>query len=100
MTQLTVEMLIDAGACEGGIAEFRNLFGEYADLPIRNIRKAQKAGLAVEWLVNLMTPEAQKAYNKAESLARKAYNEAVSPAREAYDKAVAPALLKGLRESL
>ena len=89
MTQLTVEMLIDAGACEGGIAPFRNLFGEYADLTIRNIRKAQKAGLDVEWLVNLMTPEAQKAYD-----------EAVAPARKAYNEAVSPALLKGLRESL
>ena len=100
MTQLTVEMLIDAGACEGGIAPFRNLFGEYADLTIRNIRKAQKAGLYVEWLVNLMTPEAQKAYDEAIAPALKACKEAEATARKAYYEAEAPALLKGLRCSL
>ena len=97
---ISLEMLEKAGACEEGIAAFRGMFGESADLTIRNIRKAQKAGLDVEWLAKLMTPEALKTYDEAIAPALKANKEAAATARKAYYEAVAPALLKGLRESL
>lgn len=91
--RITVTMLRKAGACNGQVEKFAELWPRGCTVTLGVAMKAAEAGLDLDWAAsNLLRAPARKAYDEAIAPASKAYDEAIATARKAYDAAVAEAL--------
>ena len=117
--KITAELLRENGACGEQVALFAATFPAGGTTCARNLRKAAKAGLAIEWLAQLIPADRRAEYykacapawaeyykacaaawakhDKACAAARAEYDKACAAARAEVDKACAPALCKALR---
>lgn len=49
--KITAEFLIQQEACRGMVSRFKEVFPRGAAVTLANLRKAEKAGLMIHWLV-------------------------------------------------
>lgn len=72
MKEITLKMIVNAGAIEWQIATFKKLFGMKAKVNLDNLLKAERAGLNVHCLnclSRLLSTTAYAEYDKAEDAA-------------------------------
>ena len=89
--RITLQQLIDAGAC----GDQRELFQQrYGDSVRVTKRECIAAAQLFDWdwaAQHLLSAPARRAWNEATTTARRAYHKALAPAQRAYDKATTPA---------
>ena len=89
--KLTLQQLVNAGACPSALDEFRRRFG--AEVAVTARTAVAVAGVFdFDWAAYcLLSAPARAARDKAIALARAAYDKATATAWAAYDKATATA---------
>ena len=113
MKRITVELLESINACPDQVETFSKLFPKGAPVSMRSLAKAQRAGLDVFFLENLLTglalaeyekvrgpawaeyekirDQAWAEYEKIRARAWAEYDKITAPAWAEYDKVTAPA---------
>jgi uncharacterized membrane protein YqiK len=89
--QITLDHLKQHQACNEQVRLFATTFGTSASLTLKNLDKAIKAGLQINWLTNLLTPENRAEYERVRDTAYAEYQRVKDTALAEYERATAPA---------
>ena len=92
--KITEKVLVDLRAFSSQVDLFVETFPRGCTVTIKNLEKAGKAGLDINWLANeIFKGVYREAYQAAERPAEEAYQAAKRPAYEAYQAATRPAFM-------
>jgi uncharacterized membrane protein YqiK len=91
MKQITLDHLKQHQACNEQVRLFAATFGASASLTLKNLNKAIKAGLQINWLTNLLTPENWAEYKRVRAPAWAEYERVRDTAWAEYKRVRAPA---------
>ena len=97
--EVTVAMLRKKKACPDQVVLFREVFGDSAQVNLRNVRKARKAGLDVGWVTVLLPQPLRDEYEAAMTSLWDEYEEAVRPLSDKYEAAIDRLIVEFMTEA-